>query len=223
MRYFPINLDIRDKTVVVIGGGSVAARKCRQLLAAGARVKVIAPQLGKSLRSSLAKGLIAHLDRSYLNGDLAGAVLAIAATDDLSTNAAIAAEAAAASIPAAVVNAPQLGTFISPAIVSRGDLLITVSTGGKAPALSRQLRQELEKSYGPEYGKLVRLLAELREKLLTGNGGSTYNKKILQSLAADLTDLLRQQPATALEELLQNIPGSACNIDRQGKSAKDTP
>ena len=203
MRYFPINLDLRGKPVVIVGGGAVAARKCQALLAAGARVTVIAPTLAGSLRGLVENGGVTHLARKYSEGDLAGACLVFAATDSRMVNRAVANEAKRNGIPADITDAPELGDFTSPAVISRGDLLITVSTGGEFPALARKVRMELEKRYGPEYADLIKILGKVREKLLTEKANSPYNKKILNQLVElDLPELLKKNSAAEIDHLL---------------------
>jgi siroheme synthase-like protein len=136
---------------VVVGGGTVAERKVRQLLDAGARPTVISPTLSAALAAWHAAGQIAHIARLYREGDLAGAALAFAATNDAAANQRVAAEARERGILANVADAPEAGSFHTVATLRRGDLLITVSTGGASPALAAQIRSELAERYGPEY------------------------------------------------------------------------
>lgn len=223
MRYFPINLDIRDKPVVLVGGGAVAARKCLALLAAGARVTVIAPELDQGLGELCAQGEIRHLARQFTPGDLAGAFLALAATDSAEVNAAVAGEASARGILADIADAPELGAFTLPALLRRGDLLIAVSTGGKSPALARRIRRELEERYGPEYGTAVMLLGKLREKLLTEKGNSAYNKELFNELVDhDLPALIRNHSTAQIDHLLTKLFGPGFTLAGLGVAEKDT-
>lgn len=161
-----VNLPLEGRAAVVIGGGEVAARKVHDLLAAKANVTVIAPQLCDGI-VALAdeKRIVAHR-RPYRTGDLAGAFVAIAATDDEGLNARISEDAAAMNVLVNVVDRPALCTFTVPATVRRGDLTIAVATEGRCPALSGILREELEARYGPEYAELVSLFGELRKKMI---------------------------------------------------------
>ncbi|MCM2357804.1 MAG: bifunctional precorrin-2 dehydrogenase/sirohydrochlorin ferrochelatase [Geobacteraceae bacterium] len=223
MRYFPINLDIRDKPVVLVGGGAVAARKCLALLAAGARVTVIAPELDQGLGELRTQGEIRHLARQFAPGDLAGAFLALAVTDSAEVNAAVAGEASARGILADIADAPELGAFTLPALLRRGDLLIAVSTGGKSPALARRIRRELEERYGPEYGTAVMLLGKLREKLLTEKGNSAYNKELFNELVDhDLPALIRNHSTAEIDHLLTKIFGPGFTLSGLGVAEKDT-
>lgn len=164
MRYYPINLDVRNKPAVVLGGGTIAARKIKELLLANAHVTVIAPALGRSLQSKVRKKIIVHQRRGYRAGDLRGYWLAIVATSDHALNRRIAQEARRRRVWVNVVDDPSLCDFTLPARLTRGELLITISTGGKAPALAKWLRKELTRTIGPEYQYLVTLLGKLRKQ-----------------------------------------------------------
>lgn len=147
---------------VVVGGGAVAERKVADLLAGGARPHVISPALTEALAAWCDAGRIAHSARVYQEGDLDGAFLAVAATDDRAANAAVAAEGARRDILVNIADDPQAGNFHTMAVVRRGDLLLGVSTGGASPALTKTIRRELEARYGDEYARLLALLRRLR-------------------------------------------------------------
>ncbi|MGC8763506.1 MAG: precorrin-2 dehydrogenase/sirohydrochlorin ferrochelatase family protein [Acidobacteriota bacterium] len=161
-----VNLQLKGRLAVVVGGGRVAVRKARKLLDGGARVKVVAPEAEGELRLLAAEGRIALENRPYAPGDLAGAFLAIACTSDEAVNAAVSAEARRLGILVNVADRPALCTFTLPAVVRRGDLTLAVATDGRCPALSRALREELERSYGEEYGALTELMGRLRDRLM---------------------------------------------------------
>jgi siroheme synthase-like protein len=148
---------------VVVGGGAVAERKVRDLIAGGARPQVISPALTAALAGWHAAGQIEHLARAYRPGDLEGAFLAIAATDDRGVNAAVAEEGARRGILVNVADDPAAGNFHTAATVRRGDLLLAVSTGGASPALAARIRRELGSRYGEEYARLLDLLRGLRD------------------------------------------------------------
>jgi precorrin-2 dehydrogenase/sirohydrochlorin ferrochelatase len=161
-----VNLALEGRAAVVIGGGEVAARKVQDLLAAKANVTVIAPGLcGQIVALADEKRIVAH-GRPYRAADLAGAFVAIAATDDEDLNARVAKDAAAMNLLVNVVDRPALCTFTVPATVRRGDLTLAISTEGRCPALAGILREELEQRYGPEYSELVGLFGELRKRMI---------------------------------------------------------
>ena len=209
MRYYPINLELQDRRVVIVGGGAVAARKARRLVAAGARLVVVAPLVDERLAALVAAGSLVHLERGYLPGDLEGALLAFAATDDAAVNAAVAAEASERGILVDVVAAPREGDFTTPALLCRGDLLITASTAGASPGLARRIINELEPLFGEEYAQSVTLLGQFREKLLTEKGGSAYNGRVFAELAAlDLPALIKNGRKDDLDQLLLRLSAS---------------
>jgi len=209
VRYYPVNLELRGRRVVIVGGGRVAARKALRLVAAGARLSVVAPRLEGRLAALAASGSLVHLERPYLPGDLDGALLAFAATDDAAVNRAVAAEARERGILVDLVDAPREGDFTTPALLARGDLLITASTGGASPGLARRIIRELEPLFGEEYAEALTLLAAAREKLLTEKGGNAYNERVFAELAAlDLAALIKNGPKDALDQLLLRLSAS---------------
>ena len=191
MNLFPVNLDIRGRVAVVVGGGAVAERKCRSLLEAEAKVTVVAPAITPGLEELSREGKISVLRRQYLAGDLAGGLLVFTATDDRAVNRAVAEEAKRLGILVCVANEPAEGTFASPSVVRRGDLLLTISTGGRSPALARRIRQDLEFRFGPEYADIIDIIGTFRENLLTEGRESAYNSQLFSELlTGDLSRLL---------------------------------
>jgi precorrin-2 dehydrogenase/sirohydrochlorin ferrochelatase len=150
--YYPIGLNLRGRLCVVVGGGKVAARKIQKLLAAGAQVKVISPELDPSLQDLKHCGAIVHFPRIYQTGDLQHAFLAIAATDSREVNRKVYEEASEAGVLINVVDNPDLCSFIVPATLQRGNLQISISTSGTDPAGAKKLKETLQSDL--EYGTL---------------------------------------------------------------------
>lgn len=165
MPYYPINLQISGQLCMVVGGGSVAERKITALLTAGGRVTVVSPVLTGQLLLLAANNKITHIERSYCQGDCKGFFIVICATDSSAVNEQIAAESRGYGALVNVVDAPELGNFTVPSQLSRGDLLLTVSTGGKSPAFAKRIREELQEYYGPEYGTYLELVAQVRAQM----------------------------------------------------------
>jgi uroporphyrin-III C-methyltransferase/precorrin-2 dehydrogenase/sirohydrochlorin ferrochelatase len=165
MDFLPIFLDVRAQPCLVVGGGEVAARKCALLLRAGARVTVLAPELGATLGAELAAGRIAHRAAKFRDADLEGIAVAIAATDDDAVNRAVAAAAKARHIPVNVVDQPALCSFILPSVIERAPLTIAVSSGGASPVLARLLRARLETLIPAGYGRLAALAGAFRDRV----------------------------------------------------------
>jgi len=161
--YLPIFIDVRDARCVVVGGGPIAARKVRLLRKAGAQVHVVAPDLCDELAEALRDGAIRQVARGFQSHDLDDCRLAIAATDDMSTNQQVAKLAKARNLPVNVVDAPGLCSFIMPSIIDRSPVQLAISTGGASPVLARLLRARLESFIPAAYGNLARLLEKYRE------------------------------------------------------------
>lgn len=166
MGYYPVFLDLRGRSCVVIGGGEEAERKALGLVEAGAHVTVICPEKSVAFEDMSAKGQITFHQRRYIHGDLAGVFLALSATtDDRRLSEEIAREAQVEKVLLNVVDVTNLCTWIFPAIVRRGEVTIAISTNGGSPAMARFLRSELDESLPKEYGMLAAILAEVRNEL----------------------------------------------------------
>lgn len=159
-------LTLDGRLCVVVGGGSVAARKVEALLECAARVRVVSPVLAPRLRTLAETGRIEWIARGYAPDDLAGAALAFAATNAAAVNRQVAADAAAQGTLVNVADAPELGDFIVPAMLRQGDLTLAISTGGGAPGYARRLRAQLAATIGPEHGMALELYAGARPAIL---------------------------------------------------------
>src|SRR5438034_183780 len=160
--YYPIFIDIEDRDVVIIGGGTVCARKAEMMLRYGARVTVVAPEVNEDLAAAAAAGRLLIRKKKYDAADLEGAWLVIASTDDPCVNGRIARDCRRRRIPVNVVDVTHLCQFIVPAIVEQGSVQLAVSTGGKSPALARTLKEDLQTFVGPEYAEINDILGSLR-------------------------------------------------------------
>ena len=163
--YYPIFLDIEGKKCVVVGGGQVALRKVKALVDHGARVEVISPDLCPGLGRMFKQGKVHAVRRDYAEGDLAGAVIVVAATNDNDLNAKVAEEARARGVLINAVDDPQHCDFIVPSHLRHGDVTIAISTGGRSPALARKIRTELEKDLAAKYAPLASLVGGVRSEL----------------------------------------------------------
>jgi precorrin-2 dehydrogenase/sirohydrochlorin ferrochelatase len=163
VKTYPIFAVIENKPCLVVGGGAVGERKVLDLMAAGARVTVISRTLTPSWRP-WPTGEITYLPKTL--SQVEGMALVMAATDDPQVNARVSAAAQARAIWVNVADEPEYCTFIVPAQVRRGDLTLAISTGGASPALARQVREELQQHFGPEYGPYLDLLRRVRTRVL---------------------------------------------------------
>jgi len=163
--FYPVFLNLRGRRAVVIGGGAVAEQKVLGLLSAGAHVTVVSPETTPRLAELAAAGGIDLRRRAYRTGDLAGAWVAIAGTDDRGANAQVWAEAEREGVLLNAVDDLDHCSFIAPAIHREGDITVAVSTSGKSPALAARLRQRVARLVGPAEARLCDLLGELRPDL----------------------------------------------------------
>jgi len=186
MPQLPLNIDMQGRSVLVAGGGQVACRKVNALLATGASVRVVAPAMAPAMARLAASGAIAAREGEYESNDLNGVFLAVAATDNAEVNCRIASEARSSGILVVVADAPEQGNCTFPAVLRRGNLEIGVATGGRCPAFAARVRDLLAGVIGDDYGTALEHLAAKREKLLTEGNDSTYNNKIVNSLAERL-------------------------------------
>lgn len=193
MPFYPVVLHLAGQRCVVVGGGAVAERKVLPLLSAEAKVTVISPQLTPRLAELAEARLIVHIDRLYQMGDVKGFFLIICATDNSDVNRQAAAEAREYGALVNVVDAPDLGNFSVPAQVTHGDLMITVSTGGRTPAMARRLKEELAQTYGPEYGMYIDLIGRLRQEM-KGRLSTAKDREVFwrETIDKDVLELLRQ-------------------------------
>lgn len=188
--YYPVFLNLKGKLCVVIGGGLVAERKIQGLLECGARVTLVSPQATEGLRERATRGEIVWIRRSHALGDLRGAFLAIAATDQALVNEAIAEEARQERVLLNVVDNPPLCTFIAPSVVKRGEVTVAISTGGASPALARKLREGLEQSPLWDYAELAPLLSRAR-KQVRAQGLEVSAERWQQCINGELVALVR--------------------------------
>jgi len=162
---YPVILNVAGVQTVVVGGGRVAARKVEKLLAAGAQVTVVSPELEARLAEWAAQGKIAWRAKRFEPPDIEDACLVIAATDDPDVNVAVY-EARRPHQWLNVVDRPDLSHFTVPATLRRGRLSISVSTGGASPELARRIASELAECYDDTYAEYVEFLARCREEIL---------------------------------------------------------
>jgi len=161
--YFAAFLDLRGRRCLVVGGGEVGERKARALLEYGAHVIVVSPTVTAGLAALAVVGRIVERLRPFRRADLRGCALVMAATGDPVVDDAVAALAHRARVLVNVADRPERCDFILPSVLQRGDLQIAVSTGGRSPALAREIRRRLETMFGPEYAELIARTGRARQ------------------------------------------------------------
>jgi len=162
---YPVALVLDGKQVLVVGGGKIAAEKLDALLHTGADVIVVSPEVVGNIAEAVAAGRIRLHLRPYQSDDLRGVSLVIAATDDRLLNARAVTEARAAGILAQAVDDIPYCDFFAMAIVRRGELQLGISTNGRSPAFARWLRERLDADLPAEYGDLLAVIGDVRERL----------------------------------------------------------
>lgn len=209
--YYPIYLNLKNKPCVVVGGGKVAERKVKSLVACGAQVLVISPELNQELQELYQKGLIRYREGIFSSQDLSGSLLVIGATDSCQTNSEIAKQAHRQGILVNIVDSPEECDFIVPATVERGNLLISISTGGKSPALARKIREELEEKYGEEYAEFLELMGDLREVLKEEISDQQQRERVFQFLIeSDIIQSIRMGQKEQGQKRAREIIKKAC-------------
>ncbi|HET7524084.1 MAG TPA: bifunctional precorrin-2 dehydrogenase/sirohydrochlorin ferrochelatase [Acidimicrobiales bacterium] len=196
---YPVNLVVAGRRCVVVGGGAVAARKAEGLAATGAQVTVIAPQVDPSIRTLPG---VTVLEREYRTGDLDGAWLAVAATDNPEVNRSVHADGEAARVWVNAVDDPPACSFTLPAVVRQGPVVVAVSTSGYSPALAGWIREKVAEQLGPEVALVAEWLSEAREEM-KASGRSTEDVDWRTALDSDMLELIRTGQVALARERLQ--------------------
>ncbi|MFP4346985.1 MAG: precorrin-2 dehydrogenase/sirohydrochlorin ferrochelatase family protein [Thermodesulfobacteriota bacterium] len=224
MTPYPINLDLRGRRCLVVGGGSVGARKARTLVDCGAAVLVVSPETDRAMEALADAGCITLKRRPYRSSDLADVFLAFAATDHADTNREIAEDARRRSVLCNIADRPEDCDFTLPARVVQGDLLITVSTSGQSPALAKKLRKDLQNQFGPEYAVGLRLLGAARKRLLAVGHDPETHKHLFRGLIRDgMIQHLRDHRIEAVDRLLREALGPEYTYENLLESHAEAP
>lgn len=199
---YPVNLVLAGRPCLVVGGGRVAGQKVRGLLDAGADVTVVAPSISDEITGLAGRGAgVACERRAYRSPEAADYRLVLAATGDPAVNQQVFDDAEAAGVWVNSADDPARCTFVLPARVRRGRLLVTVSTGGHSPALAAWLRERLDAELGEEYDVLIGVLADVRSEI-QATGRATESLDWRAALDSGILDLVR---AGRLEEAKERL------------------
>jgi precorrin-2 dehydrogenase/sirohydrochlorin ferrochelatase len=207
-RCYPILVDLQGKKALVVGGGKVAQRKIETLLEHGATVQVVAKELTAALEELRRAGRIEFLGEEFSEAFVDGAFVVFAATDDASLNRRVSRTAQQRSLLVNAVDQPADCNFIVPSVLSRGDLVIAVSTSGKSPAFARKVRVELEQSFGEEYGLFLNLMGNLRKEILRLGLSQEENKSTFEDLVtSDLLTAIREKNWDLASQIIEKVLG----------------
>lgn len=208
MRYYPICLDIRGRHCLVVGGGQVGTRKVTTLLACGAIVTVVSPQVTQDIAALADEGRITWQARTYQSEDMTSVFLVIGATDDEALNRRIHADAESDNRLCNIADQPGLCNFILPATVRQGDFMLAISTAGKSPAFAKHMRRQLQEQFGPEYGTMLDLMGAVRNRLLAQAHAPEAHKPLFNQLIdGGLLTLIGRNDRQQIDHLLSKVLG----------------
>lgn len=192
MRYYPICLDLQNRPVLIVGGGIIAEGKALQILEANANLHLVSPTLTETLRQKVGQGIISYRLGEFTATDLDGKVLIISATNVQAVNEAVAQAAKARGVLCNVVDQPALCDFITPTLVTRGDLQIAISSSGKSPTVALRVKREISELIGEEYQTLLEITAALRAEFRQVTPDYNTRRDFLKSFVdSEALDLIR--------------------------------
>lgn len=219
---YPAFLNLAGRRCVVVGGGAVAERKVRGLLAADADVLVVAPQTAPALAELAARTALRVQRRPYQAGDLDGAFLVVAATDDRTVNAAVVRDARVGGVLVNVVDDPAACDVTVPAVVRRGEVTLAVSTGGRSPGFARYLREELEDWLSDERLALLDLVADVRGELRAA-GANPGPERWRQAVRSNILHILATDGRTAARRALLSALAPSALTDTPAAPQRPSP
>lgn len=206
MRYYPICLDLNARPVLVVGGGIIAEGKILQLVEAAAKVHVVSLTITEKLQQLVATDAITFRQGEFCDSDLANKVLVICATNNQAVNEFVAHAATARGMLCNVVDQPALCNFITPSLVTRGDLQISISTSGKSPTVAQRVKREIGELIGEEYETLLAIAAELRAQVRTVIPTFEARRDFLRAFAdSQALDLIRAGKPAEAKQLAQQM------------------
>ncbi|AND40425.1 precorrin-2 dehydrogenase/sirohydrochlorin ferrochelatase family protein [Cytobacillus oceanisediminis] len=201
MNYFPLLMNLDYKKVVIVGGGHVARQKAEALLPTKAQVTVISPVVTEKLEQYIHEGLVTWKEKSFEPADLDDAALIFAVTNDEEVNNAVE-EAAQHWQLLSRADAKGRIDFINPAVVRRGEFVLTVSTSGASPGLTRKVKSELAEEYGEHYAQYVSFLKEARQRILVKFTGDEKKQLLAELLDPQVLEWVEQGDMQKCEALL---------------------
>ncbi|MBC5998293.1 bifunctional precorrin-2 dehydrogenase/sirohydrochlorin ferrochelatase [Romboutsia ilealis] len=178
--FYSINLELDKFEVVIIGGGEVAYRKCKNFIDFNKKVKVIAPKFIKEFQGLRDK--VELIEDIYKEEYIKDSFIVVAATNNKDVNKAIGEYCNLNNKLVNVVDSIELSNYTVPSYIKRGDLLISVSTSGKSPSLSRKIKEDLESQYDDSYEEYINLLGEVRRKIIAQVDDATIRRNLIKNL-----------------------------------------
>ncbi|MER2115242.1 MAG: NAD(P)-dependent oxidoreductase [Solibacillus isronensis] len=210
MSYFPLMINIDYKKVVIVGGGNVARQKVEALLPTNAHITIVSPTVTDRLKIYITEGRAVWKQKRFEPADLDDAALIFAATNDESVNDAV---EEATQHWQLLNRADALGRmdFMNPAVVRRGDFVVTVSTTGASPALTRKVKRDLEGQYDESYAQYVAFLKKARLLILKNYEGDAKKAALAQLLETEILDWIQQKNEEKCAQFLRQIEAGEVN------------
>ena len=177
---YPINLELKDVEITIIGGGDVAYRKCKNFLAFGKTVKVVSNKFIDEFYKL--KDKVEMIEDVYKEDYIRNSFIVVAATNNKEINKRIGIYCRNSGKLVNVVDDIELSNYTVPSYIKRGDLLISISTGGKSPSLSSKIKKELEEKYDDSYEEYINILGKMRKEIIKNNEDISLRKKKLNEL-----------------------------------------
>jgi precorrin-2 dehydrogenase/sirohydrochlorin ferrochelatase len=205
---YPVMLDVRDKTCLIVGGGTVAQRKLTGLLHAGASITLISPFILETIQQHVSQGEVHWVQSEYAPGMLAeyDPFLVIAAADSSHTNDQVADDAQRIGVLVNTTHKPALGNFSNMAVIRRQSMTIGLHTGGMSPALTQHLKNAINAVIGDEYITLSQWLGEERGLIRERISPQSRRQELYQAvLRSDILGLLRGGETTAALQRLREL------------------
>ncbi len=206
MLFFSVCLDLKNRPVVVVGGGPVAEGKLLQLVEAQARVHLVSPTLTETLQKLVESETITYRCGKFEESDLTGNFLVVCATNFQLVNEEVAKAAELRNMLCNVVDQPALCNFITPAIVSRGALQISISSAGQSPSVAQRVKREIAELIGSEYETLLEITSALRTEFRGITPDYNTRRDFLRSFVdSEALDLIRQGKVEDARNLAQQM------------------
>ena len=208
MAYYPIMVDLTGREVLVVGGGSVAARKIKTLLEYGAVINMVSKELSPEVKDYVDNGKVRYLGGEFSLVFLKNMFLVIAATDDAELNRRISKAAEEKGMLINAVDQPADCNFIVPSIIKKGDLIVAVSTSGKSPALAKKIRKQLTEYFGEEHELFLRVMGKIRNDIIASGADQKENSRIFHRIVdSELLETIKTRDFNKAATILSGILG----------------
>jgi siroheme synthase-like protein len=215
MEYFPIFIDLRDKLVLVIGQYRVLEFKIEKLIQAGAMIVYLSDSLPRKMEKHIESGKVTYHKDKFDEKYLQNIWLLVCGSDDVELKKKIAEATANRNIFCNFVDEAPISSFISPAVISKGDLTIAISTKGKSPALNKLIKNQINNTIGDEYVYFAELLGRVRQKVIDSIPGQKQRGELFDSIVQNprILDLIRNHEHTQAEELVVELIDQGINLN----------